>query len=113
VPSSRIVVGPKTAAGGPPEATVLVSGDRLGLLGAVYVNAHAANALKAEETIRHSGHLTTATVPGRSRPLNASGRASRSSRPRPRSASTSPRIEKSVTIPVTRATCRPRMLTAT
>ena len=63
VPSSRIVAGLKAEAGGPAEATVLVSGDRLGLLGAVYVNAHAANALDAEETIRHSGHLAAATVP--------------------------------------------------
>ena len=63
VRSSQIVAALKAEAGGPAEATVLVSGDRLSLLGAVYVNAHAANALDAEETIRHSGHLGAATVP--------------------------------------------------
>ena len=63
VRSSQIVAGLKAAAGGPAQATVLVSGERLSLLGAVYVNVHAANALDAEETIRHSGHLAAATVP--------------------------------------------------
>jgi 2-methylcitrate dehydratase PrpD len=63
MPSSRIVTELHAAAGGPPGATVLVSGDQPGLLGAVYVNAHAANALDAEETIRHSGHLAASTVP--------------------------------------------------
>jgi 2-methylcitrate dehydratase PrpD len=63
MPSTRIVAGLNAPVRAPPEATVLVSGDRLGLLGAVYVNAHAANALDAEETIRHSGHLAASTVP--------------------------------------------------
>jgi 2-methylcitrate dehydratase PrpD len=63
VPSSQVVTRLKIRAGGPPEATVLVGGERLGLTGAIYVNSHYANALDAEETIRHSGHLAAATVP--------------------------------------------------
>ncbi len=44
------------------QATLLVDGTRVGLLPAVHVNAHRANALDAEETIRHSGHAAAATV---------------------------------------------------
>jgi 2-methylcitrate dehydratase PrpD len=61
--SSRMVRAVKTSAGGTPEATVLVTGDRLPASGAAHVNGHAGNALDAEETIRHSGHLAAATVP--------------------------------------------------
>ena len=61
VPSSGIVT--RVRAAGPAEATLLVDGTRVGLLPAVHVNAHRANALDAEETIRHSGHLAAATVP--------------------------------------------------
>jgi 2-methylcitrate dehydratase PrpD len=61
VPSSRIVT--RVRAAGPAEATLLVDGTRVGLLPAVHVNAHLANALDAEETFRHSGHLAAATVP--------------------------------------------------
>jgi len=60
VPSSDIVT--RVRAAGPAEATLLVDGARVGLLPAVHVNAHRANALDAEETIRHSGHLAAATV---------------------------------------------------
>ena len=63
VPSSQAVTRVMVAGGGPPDATVLVGGERLSLTGAVYLNAHYANALDAEETIRHSGHLAAATVP--------------------------------------------------
>jgi 2-methylcitrate dehydratase PrpD len=61
VPSSDIVT--RVRAAGPAQATLLVDGARVGLLPAVHVNAHRANALDAEETIRHSGHLAAATVP--------------------------------------------------
>ena len=61
VPSSGIVT--RVRAAGPAQATLLVDGARVGLLPAVHVNAHRANALDAEETIRHSGHLAAATVP--------------------------------------------------
>lgn len=61
--SSCMVRTVKTAAGGTPQATVLVSGDRLPALSVAHVNGHAGNALDAEETIRHSGHLAAATVP--------------------------------------------------
>jgi 2-methylcitrate dehydratase PrpD len=60
VPSSGIITRVRTA--GPAQATLLVDGTRVGLLPAVHVNAHRANALDAEETIRHSGHLAAATV---------------------------------------------------
>jgi len=61
VPSSDIVT--RVRAAGPAQATLLVDGARVGLLPAAHVNAHRANALDAEETIRHSGHLAAATVP--------------------------------------------------
>src|SRR6266851_5186815 len=61
VPSSGIVT--RVRAAGPAQATLLVDGARVGLLPAVHINAHRANALDAEETIRHSGHLAAATVP--------------------------------------------------
>jgi 2-methylcitrate dehydratase PrpD len=61
--SSRMVRTVKTSAGGAAEATVLVSGDRLPAASAAHINGHAGNALDAEETIRHSGHLAAATVP--------------------------------------------------
>jgi 2-methylcitrate dehydratase PrpD len=61
VPSSGIVA--RVRAAGPPQATLIVDGARVSLLSAVHVNAHRANALDAEETIRHSGHLAAATVP--------------------------------------------------
>ncbi len=61
VPSSGIVARVRSA--GPVQATLLVDGARVGLLPAVHINAHRANALDAEETIRHSGHLAAATVP--------------------------------------------------
>src|SRR5487761_734843 len=61
VPSSGIVT--RVRAAGPAQATLLVDGARVGLLPAVHVNAHRANALDAEETIRHSGHLAAATAP--------------------------------------------------
>ena len=60
VPSSGIIT--RVRAAGPAQATLLVDGTRVGLLPAVHVNAHRANALDAEETIRHSGHLAAATV---------------------------------------------------
>ena len=63
VVSSRILTDLKVAEGGPPEATVLVGGERLPVTNAAYVNAHYANALDAEETIRHSGHLAACVVP--------------------------------------------------
>jgi len=61
VPSSGIIARVRSA--GPGQATLLVDGARVGLLPAVHINAHRANALDAEETIRHSGHLAAATVP--------------------------------------------------
>src|SRR5205823_15114822 len=61
--STRMVRAVKSAAGGTPEATVLGTGERLPVTSAAHVNGHAGNALDAEETIRHSGHLAAATVP--------------------------------------------------
>jgi 2-methylcitrate dehydratase PrpD len=53
----------RLAMAGPPQATVAVTGEKVDLLTAVHLNAHYANALDAEETIQHSGHLAAATVP--------------------------------------------------
>lgn len=63
VESSRSVTRVKAAGGGVPESTVLVGAERLSCLGAAHVNAHYANALDAEETILHSGHLAASVVP--------------------------------------------------
>ena len=61
--SSHAVTAVKVDAGGKPEATVLVGGERLPIAAAAHVNAHYANALDAEETILHSGHLAACVVP--------------------------------------------------
>ena len=63
VGSSEILTRVRTAPGGAAEATVLVGGERLPLAAAAFLNAHYANALDAEETIRHSGHLAACAVP--------------------------------------------------
>lgn len=63
VASSEILTRVRTASGGAGEATVLVGGERLPLASAAFLNAHYANALDAEETIRHSGHLAACAVP--------------------------------------------------
>ena len=63
VASSEILTGVRSASGGTAEATVLVGGERLPLAAAAFLNAHYANALDAEETIRHSGHLAACAVP--------------------------------------------------
>ena len=63
VASSEILTRVRTAPGGAGEATVLVGGERLPLASAAFLNAHYANALDAEETIRHSGHLAACAVP--------------------------------------------------
>lgn len=63
VASSEILTRVRTASGGAAEATVLVGGERLPLASAAFLNAHYANALDAEETIRHSGHLAACAVP--------------------------------------------------
>jgi 2-methylcitrate dehydratase PrpD len=63
VASSEILTSVKVPAGGTPESTVLVGGERLPCAAAAYLNAHYANALDAEETIKHSGHLAACAVP--------------------------------------------------
>ncbi|MCY4665253.1 MAG: MmgE/PrpD family protein [Acidimicrobiaceae bacterium] len=63
VASSEILTRVRAAPGGAEEATVLVGGERLPLPAAAFLNAHYANALDAEETIRHSGHLAACAVP--------------------------------------------------
>ena len=63
VASSEILTRVRTSSGGAAEATVLVGGERLPLAAAAFLNAHYANALDAEETIRHSGHLAACAVP--------------------------------------------------
>ena len=63
VVSSRAVTEVKVGAGGKPESTVLVGGERLPMASTACVNAHYANALDAEETILHSGHLAACVVP--------------------------------------------------
>ena len=63
VASSEILTAVKVAAGGTPESTVFVGGERLPCAAAVHLNSHYANALDAEETIRHSGHLPACAVP--------------------------------------------------
>lgn len=63
VASSKVLTEVKVAKGGVPESTVLVSGERLPVTTAAYLNGHYANALDAEETIRHSGHLAACAVP--------------------------------------------------
>jgi 2-methylcitrate dehydratase PrpD len=63
LPSSRAVTGVRVAAGGRPDAALLGGTERLPVAAACYVNAHYANALDAEETIRHSGHLAACVVP--------------------------------------------------
>ena len=89
VPSSGIIT--RVRAAGPAQATLLVDGTRVGLLPAVHVNAHRANALDAEETIRHSGHLAAATVLPALAVAEQAGATVPSSPPRCASASTSPR----------------------
>ena len=61
--SSQAVTAVKVEAGGRAESTVLVGGERLPVASAAHVNAHYANALDAEETILHSGHLAACVVP--------------------------------------------------
>ena len=63
VGSSEILTRVRISSGGIGEATVLVGGERLPLAAAAFLNAHYANALDAEETIRHSGHLAACAVP--------------------------------------------------
>src|SRR5262245_34030193 len=63
VPSSEVLSSLRLSMAGAPQATVAVSGEKVDLLTTVHLNAHYANALDAEETIRHSGHLAAATVP--------------------------------------------------
>ena len=63
VASSEILTRVRTESGGAAEATVLAGGERLPLAAAAFLNAHYANALDAEETIRHSGHLAACAVP--------------------------------------------------
>jgi 2-methylcitrate dehydratase PrpD len=63
VPSSRAVTAVKVALGGTRECTVLAGGERLPAPAACHVNAHYANALDAEETLLHSGHLSACVVP--------------------------------------------------
>jgi len=63
VTSSKVLTQVKVAAGGVPESTVLVGGEKLPVTTVAYLNGHYANALDAEETIRHSGHLAACAVP--------------------------------------------------
>lgn len=63
VPSSEILAEVRLTGAGRPDATVLVSGERVPAAIAAAVNSHFANALDAEETILHSGHLAASVVP--------------------------------------------------
>ncbi|MEJ1968636.1 MAG: MmgE/PrpD family protein [Rhizomicrobium sp.] len=62
IPSARIVAKVVGAFGGAAEATVLSSGRKLPAALAAHINAHASNALDAEDTTLWSGHLSGCTV---------------------------------------------------
>ena len=63
MPSSRIVREVKAASGGAPEATVLVTGTLVPVATATYVNAHAGNAIDADDTLHYKAHIAAALVP--------------------------------------------------
>jgi 2-methylcitrate dehydratase PrpD len=63
VPSSEIVAEVTTLSGGKEQSTILVTGERVPVVAAAAANSHFANALDAEETILHSGHLAASVVP--------------------------------------------------
>lgn len=60
--SSKIVRDVRVAAGGAPQATVLVTGDKLSVQSAANVNAHAANALDIDEGMYNSMHQAAVTI---------------------------------------------------
>ncbi|WP_129778400.1 MmgE/PrpD family protein [Peristeroidobacter soli] len=62
MPSSRIVRRVIAAYGGSPEATVLVSGERLPAALASYVNSHIGNAIDADDTLHYKAHIAAAAV---------------------------------------------------
>lgn len=62
MPSSRIVRQVIGAYGGAPEATVLVSGQRLPAALASYVNSHLGNAIDADDTLHYKAHIAAAAV---------------------------------------------------
>lgn len=63
LPSSEIVRKVKAVQGGAPQATVLVTGERLPAPSAAYVNSHLANAIDAEDTLTYTAHIAACTVP--------------------------------------------------
>lgn len=62
MPSSRIVRQVIGAYGGVPEATMLVSGQRLPAALASYVNSHFGNAIDADDTLHYKAHIAAAAV---------------------------------------------------
>ncbi|MBM9463586.1 MmgE/PrpD family protein [Aeromicrobium sp. YIM 150415] len=65
--SATIPAGVFSQLGGGAEATLLgggpAAGTRLPALNAAYVNAHSANVIDADDTMRYKGHIAAATVP--------------------------------------------------
>lgn len=62
LPSSRIVRQVMGTYGGVPEATVLVSGQRMPAALASYVNSHLGNAIDADDTLHYKAHIAAAAV---------------------------------------------------
>ncbi len=61
--SSRSLAQVIEAFAGTPEATVLASGLKLPVPAATYLNAHAGNALDADDTVLYKAHIGAAVVP--------------------------------------------------
>jgi 2-methylcitrate dehydratase PrpD len=63
IPSSEIVTKVVGGYGGTPEATVLVSGQKLPAPLAAHINGHYSNAIDSDDTIRYKAHVAAAVIP--------------------------------------------------
>lgn len=62
MPSSKAVIDVFGAMGGAPQSSVLVSGQKLPMAQATYINSHLGNAIDSDDTLRYSAHIAASVI---------------------------------------------------